>query len=142
MRHVVLACAMAIAGAGPVAAAETDAAGRYTLSPTEGGFVRMDTTTGTVSTCTGTIETLVCRSVADDRQALQSEIDRLGSENDALKEEVTRLRGTGDGDTTGSITVPSDEDVDKAMGFLEKMVRRFKALIKELQSEPAETTPL
>lgn len=142
MRTLLIAGAAVFALTGLAQAAESDASGRYTLSPTEGGFVRMDTTTGAVSTCTGTLETLVCRSVADDRQALQSEIDRLSSENEALREELANNKGAGATDGTAGITVPSDEDVDKAMGFLEKMVKRFKALIKELQEEPAETTPL
>lgn len=140
MRQVLLATVFLAAFSGTAMAAEAETGSRYTLSPTEGGFVRLDTVTGAVSTCTGTVETLVCRSVADDRQALQSEIDRLGSENEALKEEIARLKDQSG--TSGGIEVPSEEDVDKAMGFLEKMVRRFKALIKELQEEPAETTPL
>lgn len=142
MRKLLIAGAAVVALTGSAGAAESDASGRYTLAPTEGGFVRMDTTTGAVSTCTGTMETLVCRSVADDRQALQSEIDRLSAENEALREELANNKEAGRTDGTGGITVPSDEDVDKAMGFLEKMVKRFKALIKELQEEPAETTPL
>lgn len=63
--------------------------GRFTLSPSGDGFVRLDTRTGTVSTCTNK-GGWSCRMVPDERAALDEEIGRLQAENRSLKDEIAR----------------------------------------------------
>lgn len=63
--------------------------GRYTLSPVTDGFLRLDTRTGAVSTCTSK-GGWVCRVVPDERAALDTEIGRLQSENAKLKDQLAQ----------------------------------------------------
>ena len=130
----------------PGLAAAQDQSGRYTLTPKDGGYVRLDTQTGQVSTCSGPADNLVCRSAPDERLAMQGEVDRLTAENDTLRKELEEAKAkiglTGTDGNPGELTVPSDQDVDKAFNFIERMIKRFKGLIEELRKESAEPTPL
>ena len=76
----VLACAQAVP--------DTEN-GRFTLSPVTDGFVRLDTRTGVVSTCTNK-NGWVCRVVPDERAALDTEIGRLQADNKRLKDELAQ----------------------------------------------------
>lgn len=71
--------------------------GRFTLSPVPDGFLRLDTRTGAVSTCTNK-GGWTCRLVPDERAALDNEIGRLQIDNKRLKDELAQ-RGTVDGKT-------------------------------------------
>ena len=62
--------------------------GRYTLSPVEGGVIRLDTRTGAVSTCTNSNAGWACYTVPDERAALDEEIGRLQADNDKLKAQL------------------------------------------------------
>lgn len=73
----------------PAAAGEP---GRYTMLSTADGALRLDTETGAVSHCSRKGGGWVCESVADDRLALQREIDRLARENDNLRDELVTLQ--------------------------------------------------
>ncbi len=63
--------------------------GRYTLSPVGAEFLRLDTRTGAVSTCSNK-GGWVCRMVPDERGALDSEIGKLRSENQSLKDQLAQ----------------------------------------------------
>jgi len=122
-----------------LAADATAPAGRYTLTPSATGYIRLDTQTGQVSECTGTPPAaLVCKSTADERAAMQAEIDRLQKQVDDLK----AAPGEFASNPPAQLNIPSDKDVDKAFNFMERMVKRFKGLIQEMRKEPAESTPL
>jgi hypothetical protein len=114
---------------------------RYRLTPADGGaFLRLDTETGATSVCRRKDGGWACEAAADDRRALLGEIDRLAAENTELKSAVKRLEellGLPDADTKspkrGSFNLdlkdfrlPSERDVDRAMDYVEGMVRKFK----------------
>lgn len=61
--------------------------GRYTLSATDNGYLRLDTRTGAVSICTPK-GGWVCRAVPDERAALDQEIGRLQRQVDGLKTQL------------------------------------------------------
>jgi len=84
--------------------APTDENGRYTLSATENGYLRLDTRTGAVSICTSK-GGWTCRVVPDERAALDQEIGRLQSDIDKLK---TQLASRQDREATvkGKIDAP------------------------------------
>ena len=65
--------------------------GRYTMTPADGGFIRLDTQTGAMSLCSGREGEWACRAMPDDQRALQDQIARLEDENRALKDENRRL---------------------------------------------------
>ena len=101
--------------------------GRFTFQPVEGGgIMRLDSETGHVSMCTRSGSDFACRSVADDRAAMEDEINRLRRENEELRSAT--------GPRTGSapkLSLPSDEELDKAMGLFEKMMRRMMRAMKD-----------
>ena len=51
-------------------------------------MLRLDTRTGAVSICAKKDAGWACNTVPDERQALESEIDRLQRENGALKKDM------------------------------------------------------
>lgn len=64
-----------------------DENGRYTLSATDSGYLRLDTRTGAVSVCTPK-GGWTCRVVPDERAALDREIGRLQGQVDALRTQL------------------------------------------------------
>lgn len=78
-----------------------DENGRYTLSATDSGYLRLDTRTGAVSVCTPK-GGWTCRVVPDERAALDREIGRLQGQVDALR---TQLANRGD-TVKGKIDAP------------------------------------
>jgi len=145
---------MAIALAGPAAAEEK--AARYTMSPTEGGFLRLDTVTGAVSFCSRRNADWLCTPVADDtaKQQQQAELDRLKSRNAELEAEVKRLddlSGPGakpEGETHAErgpmpkLQLPTEQDVDKAMDYLSRMYRKFRDKLKEFDETDGKGTKI
>jgi hypothetical protein len=102
---------------------------RYTFQPVEGGVMRLDTETGRVSFCTRSGADFACRSVADDRAALDDEIDRLKRENEQLK--------AGAAKPGEKFALPSEAEIDKAMGLFERLMRRMMRTMKE-ETAPTE----
>jgi len=88
MFAAVLLIALA-AGALPAAAqsaGESDNS-RFSFKEVPDGMLRLDTRTGQVSLCSRVSE-WACRTLADDRAALESEIGRLIDENAALRKQL------------------------------------------------------
>lgn len=103
-------------------------ADRYRLERTDSGFARIDTATGEVSTCTETGDQLVCRMAADERAALQVRLDEL-------EERVALLEESG----TGANRMPSDAEIDRALGLMERFMRGFVGIVREME-EPGRGT--
>src|SRR6478752_4767128 len=85
----VLALVVATSG-GPVAAQSPPDGenGRYSMTPIPEGVLRLDTRTGTVSTCTRNGTGWACYAVPDERSALDAEIGRLQAEVEKLKQQL------------------------------------------------------
>lgn len=116
-----LAPLFALAEATPsIVAPEGD---RFTLQPTDGGFLRMHRDTGALSFCSVKDGVAVCRLGADERAALEAEIERLRAEN-------ARLRAAGGAPQRPS-ALPSEQDFERALSFTERFVRRIMRLFKE-----------
>jgi len=138
--------------------------GRYALSPTgDGGVLRLDTKTGSVSTCTNSGAGWACYGVPDERAALDAEIGRLQAENEKLKTQLAARDGTASGKTDEAlpksdplkkpepkvaeggggggrkieIPLPSDQDMDRAMSFLERAWRRLIEMANRIQRDAA-----
>jgi hypothetical protein len=133
---------MALSGAAPE---EAERNGRFVMTPVEGGFLRMDTHTGAVSMCQRTSGKWACEAVADDRRALETEVDRLGAENRELSDTVKRLEEMlalpdADGkdrraEKGPKFQLPSEEDVDRALGYMQRLMRKFKEKLRELDND-------
>ncbi len=131
---------------GSASAAEPD---RYRLEKTPNGYVRMDTTTGEMSICQEKWGELVCKIAADERTAVQDEIERLQSDIKALETRLTAVTALEDrvakleNSLTAKIenSLPTEEDFNKTMSYMERFFRGFMGIVKDFESEenkPAE----
>lgn len=104
--------------------------GRFTMSSVADGVMRLDSRTGQISLCRKKNESWACEAVADDRAAYEKEIGRLQNKVTSLETELGRGK-------KDDLKLPNDADVDRAMKFFENILRRFKTMIDNLQSEDA-----
>src|SRR5712671_7944849 len=133
--------------------------GRYTLSPVADGVLRLDTRTGAVSTCNNNGTGWACYAVPDERAAFDAEIGRLQADNEKLKAQLaerdTAVTGkidealpksdqlkkpepkVAEGERKIEIPLPSDRDMDRMMGFLEKAWRRLVEMANRMQKDVA-----
>lgn len=130
--------------------------GRYSMMPIPEGVLRLDTRTGTVSTCTKNGAGWACYAVPDERSALEAEIGRLQAEVETLKGQVAAgptvsgkidealpksdslKKGepkAAEGDRKLEIPLPSDQDMDRMMSFLEKAWRRLIDMANRVQKD-------
>ena len=128
--------------------------GRYTLSPIPDGVVRLDTRTGTVSTCTDKGTGWACYAMPDERAALDAEIGRLQKDNDALKAQLAQREPSvpgkideplpkqdslkpkvADGERKIEIPLPSDRDMERVMGFIESAWRKLLDMASRIQRD-------
>ncbi|WP_027574326.1 hypothetical protein [Bradyrhizobium sp. WSM1743] len=130
--------------------------GRYSMTPIPEGVLRLDTRTGTVSTCTKNGAGWACYAVPDERTALDAEIGRLQAEVERLKGQLAAgptVSGkidealpksdplkkaepkVAEGERKIEIPLPSDQDVDRVMSFLEKAWRRLIEMANRVQKD-------
>lgn len=102
-------------------------AGRFAMSPTEGGFLRLDKQSGEVSFCTVEGGLSTCRAAAEERAALQAEIDRLARENAELR---AKLPGAAP-EAAPRKGLPGEEEFERALSFTERFMRRMMKLFRE-----------
>lgn len=153
----IAAIGFCLAGAAPAAAqAMPDAAnGRYALSPSGDGVIRLDTRTGAVSNCGKSEAGWACYTMPDERKALEDEIGRLETENAKLKAKLAEqspASGPGssgvlpkadkdaapkvaEGERKIEIPLPSDADMDRFMSFLKGAWRRLVDMASQVQKE-------
>ena len=156
------AAVMAISGGLVAAQSAPDSEnGRYSMTPIPEGVLRLDTRTGTVSTCTKNGAGWACYAVPDERTALDAEIGRLQAEVERLKgqlaagptvsgkidealpksdpfkkaEPQAREPKAAEGERRIEIPLPSDQDVDRVMSFLEKAWRRLIDMANRVQKD-------
>ena len=162
---ILVAAALVCTGAMGAAAAQAmpdSENGRYVLSPVADGVIRLDTRTGDVSTCTNTGTGWACYAVPDERSALDAEIGRLQADNEGLKAQLAAREAavsgkTGeplpksdslkkaepkagepklaDGERKIEIPLPSDQDMDRVMSFLEQAWRRLVDMANRMQRD-------
>ena len=134
--------------------------GRYALSPIgDGGVLRLDTKTGSVSTCNNSGTGWACYAVPDERAALDAEIGRLQADNEKLKGQLAERDGkvagkteealpksdplkkpepkVAEGERKIEIPLPSDRDMDRMMSFLERAWRRLIEMANRIQKDAA-----
>jgi hypothetical protein len=131
--------------------------GRYVLSPVFDGVIRLDTRTGSVSTCSNSGTGWACYAVPDERAALDAEIGRLQAENEKLKTQLVAREPTVSGkideplpkadslkkpeskvaesERKIEIPLPSDRDMDRMMSFLEQAWRRLVEMANRMQKD-------
>ncbi len=151
-----VSCLGVVGGAAAQSAPDAEN-GRYALAPVTDGVVRLDTRTGTVSTCTNTGTGWACYAAPDERAALDAEIGRLLADNERLKAELATREPAVSGKTDEAlpkadslkkpepkvadgtrkieIPLPSDRDMDRMMSFLEQAWRRLLEMANRVQKD-------
>ena len=138
--------------------------GRYKFSQmSDGSVLRLDTRTGSVSNCARRDTSgWACYTVPDERDALDAEIGRLQADNARLRDELARRdradagakadaavpKGnleTNDSPEAGKadagkggrteLKLPSDQDVDRIVAFLERAWRRLVEAANRMQRD-------
>lgn len=113
----------------PFAMAQYAATDRYTLEKSASGFVRLDRQTGAVTLCTEADGTLTCRMAADERAAYDADLARLEKRVEALEKRVA------EGPAAKSGELPSDAEIDRSIGIMERFMRTFFGLVQEFQGQ-------
>jgi hypothetical protein len=103
---------------------------RYSLQKTPDGYVRMDTRTGEMSLCTERAGQLVCRIAADERNAWQDELDRVTRRLDEVDKRLSALEASPPQDA-----LPTEEQFEQSLSFMERFFRRFIDIVKDLEEE-------
>jgi hypothetical protein len=154
---IVLALALPDAGAAAGSAMPDTENGRYALSTTPDGVLRLDTRTGAVSTCGNSGAGWACYAMPDERAALDAEIGRLQADNEKLKAELASREPVvpgkieeplpksdslkksepkvAEGERKIEIPLPSDRDMDRMMSFLERAWRRLIEMANRVQKD-------
>jgi predicted nuclease with TOPRIM domain len=116
---------------------------RYRLEKTPDGYVRMDTRTGEMSVCQEKWGELVCKMAADERTAVQDEIERLQSDIKALEDRVANVKALEgrvaklENSMTARIeqSLPTEEDFNKTMSYMERFFRSFMGIVRDFENE-------
>ncbi len=126
--------------------------GRFTMSPVDGGFARLDTETGAMALCksqpkdASTNSQWSCQPMGD----ATADLRKLEAENKDLRAEVKRMEDllglNGDkpkgpdsqaerrpGGPGAPFNLPSEQEVDKALSYMERMVKKFHDTMKRLE---------
>ncbi len=142
-----LAAVMSNVGADPAATdTATASKGRYTMTPVEGGFMRLDTETGAVALCTRAGETWTCEPV-NDKAAPGDDAAKLAAENRALKERLRTLEDNAppaagaNGPPGGINKLPTEKEVDEALDYVERMYKKFRDRLQKIDPPPGSPAP-
>ena len=132
-------------------AAEEAPAGRFTMVPADGGFVRLDTRTGIVSHCrreTGDAAApWRCVAIPEDVMRTPDRLTALGEAVDALGQEVAALRSRLDAierdqqaraAAEAAPDASSDAEMNRALDFSVELMRRFLGLVREMKRDGGE----
>lgn len=140
------------------AAQSADAPGdRYEISPVEGGIMRLDKKTGEMSICRpGINKAWSCQSLEatpestipkSDTAGDSPSIAELKDENRELRDRIKVLEDMLDdvarGEDTPSqpgaadkpLTLPSDDDVEKALDFVENLFKQLRDRVRKYDKE-------
>lgn len=113
---------------------------RFSFNRVDDGFVRLDKVTGQVAMCSARAVGWACQAMPEEREALEKEILKLSDENVALKKELAARASPPAakpeaGGSDQHLKLPTDEDLNRAMAFIEKVWRRLVEMIANMQKE-------
>lgn len=103
---------------------------RYQLERTEDGYVRLDTQTGRMTLCRERSGQLVCRAATEERDAYDRQVEALEDRVAALESRVGALESG-----RPAADLPSEEEFEQTLGYMEKFFRRFMGIVTELDRD-------
>lgn len=120
--------------------------GRYTMLETKDGVVRLDKRSGALSTCNRDDSGWNCSPLSDDETATNptpentEDLAELRRENLRLKQRIANLEAnkTPLPEDNQKLNLPSDEEVDEAISYMERMIRKFRGAMKRLRENEQE----
>jgi hypothetical protein len=118
---------------------------RFTFHRADDGYLRLDGRSGQVSICTRRSAGWLCQAVPDERAALEAEIARLQLDNAVLKKELLAHNlALPAGIQPDPVqpkakpqqqTEPDDIELERMMGFIEKVWKRLVEMIVSVQRD-------
>ncbi len=131
---------------------------RYSFNRVTGGLLRLDRRSGEVALCRSISSGWVCDAVAEERAALEKEIEQLRAEITSLQKQIASLRepssppvppqtvppqakpgksGEMSGEKTGEppIKLPTAEDIARARAFIAETWHRLVEMIEHWQNQ-------
>lgn len=135
MRHGTMLAAAAVTAlsVSPSPAQDVE---RYRLERTDDGYVRLDTTTGRTTLCQERGGQLVCKMAVEERAAFESQVEDLEARVDALEDRLAALETGGRSDE-----LPSEEEFEQTLGYMERFFRRFMGIVEEFDREEKAPPP-
>lgn len=130
MRLIALIVPVALLAAASANAADTE---RYRLEKTDSGYVRMDTQTGEMSICEERAGQLICKLATDARTAFEDELGRLQGTVSDLEARIGKLEAALPAKSPSAL--PTEEEFEKTLGYMERFLRRFLGIAKEMDQE-------
>lgn len=145
-----------------VLAPDQTASGRFSLAPVEGGVLRLDRETGDMTLCTSRDSKLNCEpvnaakppavvprsSTGDDGAlaALRRENDELRARIRSLEDMVEAAPNVDGGPPPPapidpSLQVPSEEDIDRALDTVERVLKKFRERIRRFNEPLPDASP-
>ena len=124
MKPLLIAALLLLPAAGALAEES-----RYRLEPAGEGYVRMDTVTGETAYCELADGQFSCRAAREDAGASAAIAKRVA----ALEARVAELEKANPADAL----LPSDEEFERGLGYMEKFMRRFIGIARELDGDRA-----
>lgn len=118
-------------------AASQPVAPRFSIAKTGNGFVRVDGKTGNLSFCAEKEGRLTCRMAADERTAYQIELEAMDSKILALaaRLEILEVEVKQAKLAQRKSIVPGDEELDQALEFADKAMRKLFGMVQELKRD-------
>ena len=143
LRRLCLAAAGLICLAGPSIA--DDAAGRYELSASRDGFVRLDTATGAVSHCRSTKGVWRCEPLATDNarvDGLATDVAKLKASLAVLDARIAALAVPGKTASAPAVTAPviAAQPADEGPSVMQQTLAKLFDLVRVLKHGRAAAT--
>ncbi len=145
MRLATLSLLVSLAAVPQVLAEE----GRFALKQAGDGFIKLDKQTGSLTHCRQIETAWTCKKLNEEAVELNASVEQLlqdaakiKQENKELRSKVAELEGkvAKFEQKPPELKLPSDQDVDKLMGFFEKIFERFLEFAKTVHEKPGEQT--
>lgn len=122
--------AFALLAAGPALAAD-----HYEFRAAEGGFLRLDRGTGAASFCSASGDGYACRPATGTELLGASPASEIEKRVAAMEERLRKLEGAPPRAQGATAEAPTDEQIDRAAGFVRKALKRLKELAEEIQRD-------
>jgi len=137
-KTVAIGLVLAAGGFSGVATAQNGQ--RFQMERSDGGFMVMDTQTGTTSFCRERGGEFVCSATSEEKSA-ENDIEILRKKITELEARIEVLEGG----RSSALDLPSETEFEQTLNFMERFFRRFVDIVKGLETEetppPAERIP-